>query len=105
MNFDINTLVSLLFIAGGGGAVAGIINLIKTLRSGKIEKDETLIRRMDSDNKKQQSRAEEAERDASEARAETEEYRKQRNEAREQLARLRWQYIQKTGEDPPRLEE
>lgn len=99
MNFDINTLISLLFIAGGGGAVAGIINFIKTIRGGKVEKEETLIRRIDDDNQKQKVLREAAEKRTEEAEKEAEEYRKQRNEAREQLARVRWHVMQQYGDD------
>lgn len=105
MNLDINLLVTLLFGAGGAGAVAGFINVIKTIRGGKIESEETLIRRMDSDNKKQQELRVEAEKRADEAEKEAEGYRKQRNQAQEELARLRWHYIQRTGEQPPKFGE
>lgn len=100
---DINVLVTLLFGAGAGGAIAGVVNVIKTLRSGKIENEETLIRRLDADNKKQQELRVGAEKRAYEAEKEAEEYRRQRNKAQEELARLRWFYIQKTGEQPPKF--
>lgn len=96
---DINVLVTLLFGAGAGGAIAGVINVIKTLRSGRIENEETLIRRLDTDNKKQQQLRIEAEKHAEEADKEAEEYRKQRNKAREQLARIRWHVMQKYGDE------
>lgn len=99
MNVDINTLIGLLFIAGGGGALAGIMNFIKTMRSGKVEKEETLIRRLDDDNKKQKAAREAAEARADEAEKEAEEYRRQRNNAREQLARIRYYAIQKYGDE------
>ena len=103
MNFDLNTLISLLFIAGGGGAVAGILNFIKTIRSGKVETEETLIKRLDADNQKQQKRAEEAERRANEAEKEAEAYRIERNQAREELANFRWSVIEKYGPQPPSI--
>jgi hypothetical protein len=105
MNFDINTLVSLLFVAGGGGAVAGILNFIKTIRSGKVETEETLIKRLDADNQKQQRRAEDAERRADKAEKEAEEYRIQRNGAREDYAKLRWYVIETYGKEPPKFGE
>jgi hypothetical protein len=105
MNFDINTLVSLLFVAGGGGAVAGILNFIKTIRSGKVETEETLIKRLDADNQKQQRRAEDAERRADNAEKEAEEYRIQRNDARERYAKLRWHVIETYGKEPPKFGE
>lgn len=95
---DLNLLVTLLFGAGGAGAVAGIQSVVKTLRSGKIENEETLIRRLDNDNKSQQKLREAAEDKADRAEKESEEYRKQRNRAREQLARVRWHVMQKYGD-------
>lgn len=103
MNIDLNLLVTFLFGAGGAGAVAGVMNVIKTLRSGKIENEETLIRRLDVDNRNQQKRAEEAEKAKDEAEKEAEGYRKQRNQAQEELAILRWHYIQETGKQPPKF--
>lgn len=105
MTFDINALISLLFIAGGGGAVAGILNVIKTVRSGKIQNEETLIRRLDIDNKKQQQLREAAEARADEAEKEAEEYRKQRNGAREQLARIRYYVMMTYGDELNQFEE
>ena len=102
---DLNLLVTLIFGAGGAGAIAGVLNVIKTLRSGKIENEETLIKRLDADNQKQQSLREEADARAEKASKEAEDYRKQRNAAQEELARLRWHYINKTGEQPPRFGE
>lgn len=102
---DLNTLVVLLFGAGGAGAIAGVVNVIKTLRSGKIETEETLIRRLDADNKAQQERARAAESRAEEAEAEAEGYRKERNAAREELALLRFHVMEKYGERPPTIGE
>jgi TolA-binding protein len=100
VSLDLNFLVTLLFGAGGAGAVAGVTSVVKTLRSGKIENEETLIRRLDADNQKQQKRAEDAERRADQAEKEAEEYRIQRNQAQEQLARVRWFAIQNGLELP-----
>jgi dsDNA-specific endonuclease/ATPase MutS2 len=102
---DINTLVVLLFGAGGAGAIAGVVNVIKTLRSGKIENEETLIRRLDADNRKQQELREAAEKRADEAEKEAEVYRKQRNKAREHVAQLRWHIIETYGKQPPKFGE
>lgn len=101
MNLDLNVLITLLFGAGGTGAIVGLTNVVKTWRGGKIESEETLIKRLDADNRKQQELRIAAERHADEAEAEAEEYRRQRNAAQEKLARLRWHYIEKTGEQPP----
>jgi Skp family chaperone for outer membrane proteins len=100
VGLDINVLVTLLFGAGAGGAIAGIINVIKTVRSGKIETEETLIKRLDADNKNQQERARKAEERAEAAEKEAEEYRRQRNRAQEELARTRWFMLQKGLELP-----
>lgn len=100
---DLNVLVTFLFGAGGAGAIAGVINVFKTLKSGKIENEETLIRRLDADNKAQQRRAQEAEKRAEDAEKEAEAYRLQRNKAQEDLARIRWYMISK-GIDPPTLQ-
>lgn len=104
MNLDINVLVTLLFGAGAGGIVAGVTNVVKGIRSGKMESEETLLRRIDADNKKQQELRAEAEKRANEAEAEAEEYRKQRNTAQEQLARTRWFMIEQ-GLEPPQFGE
>lgn len=102
MSPDINVLVTLLFGAGAGGVVAGILNVVKTMRSGKVETEETLLRRIDADNKSQQRLREEAEEEARQARREAEEYRKQRNSALEEAARLRW-FMLKNGVEPPKF--
>lgn len=103
MGIDLNVLVTLIFGAGAGGVVAGVINVVKTLRSGKIENEETLIRRLDIDNKKQQQRAEDAEAHADQAVKEAEEYRKQRNDALEELSLLRFYVMETYGDQPPRF--
>lgn len=99
MALDLNTLVTLIFGAGATGAIGGIISVVKTLRGGKIENEETLIRRLDTDNKNQQRRAEAAEEAQREAEKEADEYRKERNRAREQLARIRWYVMRKYGDE------
>ena len=105
MNIDLNVLVTFLFGAGGAGAFAGILNVVKTLRSGKIENEETLIRRLDAANKAQGERTNAAEKRADEAEKETEEYRKQRNNAREQLARIRYYVLRTYGDELNQFEE
>lgn len=105
MNIDLNLLVTFLFGAGGAGAVAGVMNVIKTLRSGKIENEETLIRRLDAANKAQGERSEAAEKRADEAEKEAEAYRRQRNNAREQLARIRYYVLKTYGDELNQFEE
>jgi hypothetical protein len=105
VNFDINTLMSILFIAGGGGALASVMSVVKTIRGGKIENEETLIRRLDADNKKQQELRIAAEKHAEDTEREAETYRKQRNNAREQLARIRWYVMKEYGDNLDQFEE
>lgn len=105
MNIDLNVLVTFLFGAGGAGAVAGILNVIKTLRSGKIENEETLLKRLDAANKSQGERTNLAEKRADEAEREAEEYRRQRNSAREQLARIRYYVLKTYGDELGQFEE
>lgn len=100
MNIDLNVLVTFLLGAGGTGALAGIINVVKTIRGGKIENEENLIKRLDTDNRKQQELREAAEERAEEAEKEAEEYRKKRNEALERTARLRLFIINNNLEPP-----
>jgi uncharacterized protein (DUF3084 family) len=102
---DLNVLVTILFGAGGAGAVAGVLNVVKTMRSGKIEKEENLIRRLDAANKAQGERTEVAEKRADAAEQEAEEYRKQRNAAQERLAKIHWYVMRQYGDDLKQFEE
>jgi len=97
---DLNLIFTILFGAGSGGAIIGIQNVIKAMRSGKVQSEETLLSRIDADNKKQQEMRLAAEKRADDAEKEAEGYRKQRNGAREEVARLRWFMIQQ-GLTPP----
>jgi len=78
----LNIVLVALFGAGAGGAVSGVISLIRTIRQGRVDNEETLIKRLDADNKRQSDRAEEAEREARE-------YRRERDDALDEAARLR----------------
>jgi hypothetical protein len=95
MNPDI--IFAALFGAGGTGALAGAWNIIQSFRKGKLENEETLIRRLDEDNKRQARLADEALSEASR-------YRRQRNKAQDQAARFRRKLIS-LGADDNELEE
>lgn len=97
---DLNLIFTILFGAGSGGAIIGVQNVIKAMKSGKVQSEETLLKRIDLDNRKQQQLRETAEKRTEEAENEAEEYRKQRNAAREEVAKLRWWIIEK-GLEPP----
>lgn len=75
-------LFALLLGSGGTGALAGIWTIIQANRKGKLEKEETLIRRLDAS-----SRADRAAKDAAEADAAK--YRRQRIKAQDQAAYFR----------------
>jgi|SRR5882757_741602 len=91
-----------LFGAGGAGAFSGILSLVRILRQGKIESEETLIKRLDTNNAKQSERADAAETRADAADKDSDRYRKQRDIARERVARLRRVLID-NGIEPPEL--
>jgi hypothetical protein len=63
-----DTIIATLFGAGGAGALAGIANIVKSRQKGKIEREETLIARLDASNKHHQDRADAAEKEAAEER-------------------------------------
>lgn len=97
----LSTVIVALFGAGAGGAVSGLISLIRTFRQGKVDNEETLIRRLDEDNKRQAIRAQAAEDRADEAEKEAEGYRRERNKALDEVARLKRVLIQHgIAEDP-----
>jgi len=85
----LSTVITLLFGAGAGGAVSGFITLIKTWRQGRTDNEETLINRLDKDNKRQNELREAAEGKVERAELIAQEYRRQRDEARDDVARLR----------------
>lgn len=86
---DLSTVIVALFGAGAGGAVSGLISLVRTWRQGKVDNEETLIRRLDEDNKRQATRAQAAEARADEAEKEAQGYRKERDKAWDEVARLK----------------
>lgn len=96
----LSALLVALFGAGGAGAVSGIITLVKTIKQGKVDSEETLLKRLDADNRQQQERTREAEKRADEAEKEAEAYRRQRDAALEKAARLRLTLIANKIEPP-----
>jgi multidrug efflux pump subunit AcrA (membrane-fusion protein) len=56
-----DTLITALFGAGGAGMVAGLLNIIRSRQTGKIEREETLISRLDKSNQEHKERADAAE--------------------------------------------
>ncbi|GAA4992607.1 hypothetical protein WHI96_07985 [Pseudonocardia tropica] len=95
---DLQTVLTLLLGAGGSGALAGLIALYRTWKKGKLEDEETLIARLNSDSKSQGDRADAAEQRLAEAREDHDrvagELRRQRDEAREDVAWYRSFLIQ-----------
>lgn len=91
-------LLAVLLGAGGAGGLAGLINVYLAARKGKLESDESLIRRLDDDSRRQGQRADEAQRIA-DLRT------RQRNAAWEQAASFR-RLLLASGADhvPPLVE-
>ncbi len=87
MNWD--TVITLLFGAGGTGAVAGLVNIVKSRQKGKIEREETLIARLDRSNQQHKERADAAETRADEAEKEAATERRSKLIALEKAARLK----------------
>lgn len=80
-------VLALLLGAGGAGGLAGLINVLMAMRKGRLENEETLIRRLNEDSKQQGLRADEAE-----TRADT--LRRQRDTVWEQAAMYRRQLLE-----------
>jgi hypothetical protein len=88
-----NETLALLLGVGGAGGLAGIFNIYLSWRNNKASREETLIQRLNSETKRQQDRADEAETDA-------DKLRHQRDRAREMAAQYRSRLIA-LGENPP----
>jgi hypothetical protein len=99
-----NEVMLLLFGAGGTGALAGLYQIINSLRTGKLQKEETLIERLDKNNRRQSERADAAETRADEVQAEAARYRVQRRRAQDQAARFRRMLIS-MGAESEKLED
>lgn len=61
MNLDV--LLPMLLGAGGTGAIAGIANVVMQWRKGKLENEASLMSRLNEQTKRQEERADAAERD------------------------------------------
>jgi hypothetical protein len=77
-----NELLAVLLGAGGAGGLAGLINVLISYRDKSVNREETLIQRLNQDSKQQGERADRAE-------VEAEKMRRQRDRARELAARYR----------------
>lgn len=82
----LDQLLAALLGVGGSGALAALWNVVRAARKGKLEDEETLIVRLNNENKKQQKKADDAE-------IEADKMRKQRNRASDQAARYRRRLI------------
>lgn len=102
---DLNTLLTLLLGAGGAGAIGSLVSVVRTLRKGKLDDEETLIKRLDASNKDQVEQRKAAEKRADDAEAEAARYRVTRDKALEYAARLRRQLIDAGHEPIPEPEE
>jgi hypothetical protein len=98
---NLNALLVLLFGAGGAGMASGIISVVRSLRKGKLEDEDTIIKRLDSANRENNEARQRAEKRADEAEEETARYRKKRDRALEYAARLRVILINNQIEPPP----
>lgn len=57
-------VIALLLGVGGTGGLAGLVQVYLTARRGKLENEETLIRRLNEDSRQQGQRADRAEQSA-----------------------------------------
>lgn len=79
---NVDQIFTLLLGAGGAGGLAGLYNVWRTLKKGKLEDEETLIKRLDKDNKDKDSSIDGLEKSLSRMRG-------QRNRVWDQAARYR----------------
>lgn len=91
-------IILLIFGAGGTGALAGIWQIIQALKRGKLDKEETLIKRLDEYSKVAEDRAREAEQRAAK-------YRRQRIRAQDQAAKFRRLLISHSNLEESNLEQ
>lgn len=88
----IETLTTLILGGGGGGAILGfVIKWRDSSRRARVEDEDTMVRRLEAENRRALVRADEAE-------AEADRYRKERDAARDQASRLRRRVIELGGE-------
>lgn len=81
MAFPISDVIVALMGAGGASGALALVNAVNKLRAGKLESEDRLINRLNEDNKKQNERADHAERQADNLRT-------QRNRAWTQATRF-----------------
>lgn len=84
-----DTIITALFGAGGAGVIAGLSSVIRSRQKGKIEREETLIARLDASNQRHKERADDAEKRADEAEKETADEARAKLKALEKAARLK----------------
>lgn len=85
----LDTLITALFGVGGGGAIAGLMSVIKSRSQGKLQREETLITRLDASNKYYKERADAAEARADEADKEVAREKQAKLKALEKAAKLK----------------
>jgi hypothetical protein len=90
----VNEILALLLGAGGAGGLAGLVNVYLSFRDKSGAREETLIQRLNSESKKQQERADEAEKDS-------DLLRQQRDRARELVVQYRGRLIALGEQLPP----
>lgn len=93
----LDQLLAALLGVGGAGGIAGLYNIVRAARKGKLDDEETLIKRLNTDNINQMKRADLAEEEASKL-------RRQRNAVWDQAAKFRRRLIS-LGVDDDTLEE
>lgn len=84
---DINPLLAILLGAGGTGGLVGLVNVWRTIKSGKIADEETIINRQLKEISRAEIRVNECERSE-------ERMRRQRNSALDQAAHFRRMLIE-----------
>jgi hypothetical protein len=88
----IQTLTTLLLGGGGGTAIFGLLLKWKDAnRKARVEDEDTMVKRLEAENRRALQRADEAEQDA-------DRYRKERNTALEKASELRRHVIELGGE-------
>lgn len=88
----IETLTTLILGGGGGASILGfVIKWRDASRRARVEDEDTMVRRLEAENKRALMRADEAE-------AEADMYRKQRDSALDKASRLRRRVIELGGE-------
>lgn len=88
----IETVITLILGAGGGGTILGVLLKWKDAnRKARVEDEDTMVRRLEAENKRALTRADEAE-------AESDRYRRERDVALDKASSLRRQVIELGGE-------